>query len=120
MTQETLRKGTLKAMKCAHLRTYIMFCRRIKKYIGAYAAAMSGLDAVVFTAGIGENSDLTRRDSLAGLEFLGINLDQEKNAARSKEARDISTADSKIKVLVIPTNEELVIARDTKLIVSRP
>jgi len=112
-------EGYLKGDEMCTL-AHIMFCRRIKKYIGAYAAAMGGLDAVVFTAGIGENSDLTRRDSLTGLEFLGINLDQEKNTARSKEMRDISATDSKVKVLVIPTNEELVIARDTKLIVSRP
>lgn len=96
-----------------------MFCRRIKKYIASYAAIMGGVEAVVFTAGIGENSDYARRDSLDGLEFMGLSLDLEKNKQRSKEARDISTPDSKVKVLVIPTNEELVIAQDTKTIISK-
>lgn len=85
----------------------------IKKYVGAFTALMGGVDAVVFTAGIGENSARTRRDSLAGLEFLGIRLDCAKNdAIRGKEAF-VNTEDSPVKVLVVPTNEELVIARDT-------
>ncbi len=96
-----------------------IFCRRIKKYIGAYAAIMGGLDAVVFTAGIGENSEYVRRDVCINMEFLGIKVDVEKNRARSKEARDISTPDAKVRVLVVPTNEELVIARDTRMIVAR-
>jgi acetate kinase len=89
----------------------------IKKYIGAYAAAMGGLDAVVFTAGVGENSAEVRSMSCDGLKFLGIELDAEKNKVRSKEAV-ISSDSSKVKVLVVPTNEELVIARDTKRLLS--
>ncbi len=95
-----------------------IFAYGIKKYIGAYAAAMGGLDAVVFTAGIGENSDVVRERVCQGLEFLGIKIDPEKNKVRGKEAI-ISTDDSKVKVMVIPTNEELVIARDTKRIVEK-
>ncbi|MDR2529217.1 MAG: acetate kinase [Synergistaceae bacterium] len=88
----------------------------IKKYIGAYAAAMAGLDAVVFTAGVGENSATVRAMVCQGLEFLGIGLDASKNKVRSKEAI-ISTDDSRVKVVVVPTDEELVIARDTKRLV---
>lgn len=95
-----------------------MFNYRVKKYIGAYAAAMGGIDAIVFTAGIGENSKATRAGILEGLEFLGCKLDPEKNNVRGKEQM-ISTEDSKVKAYIIPTNEELVIARDTKEIVGR-
>lgn len=95
-----------------------IFAYGIKKYIGAYAAAMGGLDVVVFTAGIGENSNVVRERVCRGLEFLGIKLDLEKNKVRGKEAI-ISADDSKVKVMVIPTNEELVIARDTKRIVEK-
>ncbi len=91
-------------------------CYRLKKYVGSYAAAMGGVDALVFTAGVGENSDIIRNQTCEGLEFLGIKLDAEKNAnARGKEI-DISTDDATTRVLVIPTNEELVIARDTERI----
>ncbi len=93
-----------------------MFAYAVKKYIGSYAAAMNGMDAVVMTGGIGENSSDVRRRILTDLEYLGIKIDLEKNAVRGKFA-EISTPDSKVKVLVIPTNEELVIARDTKAIV---
>lgn len=89
----------------------------IKKYIGAYAAAMGGIDAIVFTAGIGENSISARAKVCEGLEFLGAEIDLEKNNVRGKETV-ISTDGSKVKVMVIPTNEELVIARDTQKIVS--
>lgn len=89
----------------------------IRKYIGAYAAAMGGLDAVVFTAGVGENSVIVRSMACEGLGFLGIELDSEKNKVRSKETI-ISTDNSKVKVMVVPTNEELVIARDTKRLLS--
>lgn len=92
------------------------FYYRIKKYIGAYAAAMGGVDAIVFTAGIGENSHLTRENVCSGLEFLGIKIDKEKNNVRGKTT-EINTADSKVKVFLIPTNEELAIARETKEIV---
>ena len=90
----------------------------IKKYIGAYAAAMGGLDVVVFTAGIGENMPKLRREVMANMEFLGAKIDLEKNEVRGK-IRDIATEDSRVRILVIPTNEELVIARDTLEIVDR-
>lgn len=90
---------------------------RIRKYIGAYAVALDGVDAIVFTAGIGENSPLLRQRVCEGLGFLGVTIDPEKNNSRGKEV-NITGEDSKVKVLVIPTNEELVIARDTLEIVS--
>ena len=85
----------------------------VKKFIGAYAAAMGGIDVLVFTAGVGENSASTRAAVCEGLEFLGIKIDPVKNDMRGKEM-DISADGSKVRVLVIPTNEELMIARDTK------
>lgn len=85
---------------------------RVRKYIAAYAAVMGGVDAVVFTAGLGENSITARESICKGFEFMGLELDEEKNAVRGKEAI-VSKDDSKVKVLVIPTNEELMIARDT-------
>ena len=95
-----------------------VFCYRLKKYIGAYTAALGGLDVVVFTGGIGENSSMVRRDVLTEMGYLGIDLDQNKNAERNKSERDISSDSSRVRVLVIPTNEELVIARDTMRIVN--
>lgn len=95
-----------------------VFSYRVRKYIGAYAAAMGGVDAIIFTAGLGENSATMREEICQGLEFLGLNIDKAKNNVRGKET-DISTTDSKVKVLLIPTNEELVIARDTKELVSK-
>jgi len=94
-----------------------MFTYRLKKYIGAYTAVMGGVDGIVFTGGIGENSDMVRKHALRGLDYMGVELDDAKNKIRSKEERDISTANSKVRILVIPTNEELVIALDTKRIV---
>ena len=94
------------------IRTISVFTYGIKKYIGAYAAAMGGVDAIVFTAGIGENSKETRAESCEGLEFLGVKIDPEKNKVRAKEAI-ISNNNSRVKVMVIPTNEELMIAKDT-------
>jgi len=94
------------------IRTISVFTYGIKKYIGAYAAAMGGLDVIVFTAGIGENSKETRSEACEGLEFLGVKIDPEKNKVRGKEAI-ISNNDSRVKVIVIPTNEELMIAKDT-------
>ena len=94
------------------IRTISVFTYGIKKYIGAYAAAMGGVDVIVFTAGIGENSQETRAESCEGLEFLGVKIDPEKNKVRGKEAI-ISNNDSRVKVMVIPTNEELMIAKDT-------
>jgi len=95
-----------------------MFCYRLRKYVGAYAAAMNGLDALVFTAGIGENSPDVRKAVCDGLTFLGVELDEAANRQRSKEARVISTPQSRVKVLVVPTKEELIIARDTYRLVS--
>ncbi len=89
-----------------------MFCYQVKRYIGAYAAAMGGVDAIVFTAGVGENDIHTRQQVCAGLEFLGVELDADRNNVRGK-ATEISAADSKVKVFLIPTNEELAIAQDT-------
>jgi len=94
------------------IRTISVFTYGIKKYIGAYAAAMGGVDVIVFTAGIGENSQETRAEACEGLEFLGVKIDPEKNKVRGKEAV-ISNNNSRVKVMVIPTNEELMIAKDT-------
>ncbi|GAV24999.1 acetate kinase [Carboxydothermus islandicus] len=94
-----------------------MFCYQVAKYIGAYAAAMNGVDAIVFTAGVGENSEVVRREVCKYLGFLGAILDEEKNKIRGKETL-ISTPDSKVKILVIPTNEELMIAKETLELVS--
>ncbi|HLO92378.1 MAG TPA: acetate kinase [Lentimicrobium sp.] len=97
--------------------TLEMYYYRIKKYIGAYAAAMGGVDAIVFTGGVGENDPATRLLTTKGLEFMGIKFDNSKNAGlRGKEAI-ISADDSNVKVMVVPTNEELVIALDTYEIV---
>lgn len=90
-----------------------MYTYRMKKYIGSYAAAMNGLDVLVFTAGAGENSVILRKTVCDGLTFLGIELDESLNEIRSKEPREITTPNSRVKVLVVPTNEELLIARDT-------
>ncbi|MDP4177419.1 MAG: acetate kinase [Bacillota bacterium] len=90
-----------------------LFNYRIKQYIGSYAAAMGGVDCIVFTAGIGENSAVTREGICEGLEFLGAELDKVKNDAAT-DAEYISVEGSKVKILVIPTDEELMIARDTK------
>lgn len=95
-----------------------MFHTRVKKYIGAYMAELGNVDAVVFTAGLGENSAESRKEICKGLESLGIEIDVDANKTRGKEQL-ISKKDSKIKVFVIPTNEELVIARDTLEIVSK-
>lgn len=93
-----------------------MYNYRIKKYIGAYAAAMGGVDIIVWTAGVGENQTGTRLDACSDLEFLGIKIDAEANKVRGEEAI-ISTPDSKVTVCVIPTDEELVIASDTERLV---
>ncbi len=94
------------------IRTISVLIYGIKKYIGAYAAAMGGVDVIVFTAGIGENSIETRAEACEGLEFLGVKIDPEKNKVQGKEAI-ISNDNSRVKVMVIPTNEELMIAKDT-------
>ncbi len=91
----------------------------IKKYIGAYTAAMGGLDAVVFTGGIGENSAPVREGACDHMEYLGIKLDPQKNLDLNRSEGEISTPDSKVKVWIVPTNEELLIARDTKEIINK-
>ncbi len=93
-----------------------VYCYRVRKTIGAYAAALGGLDAVVFTAGVGENSAAVRQRCVQGLDFLGVALDEDKNSQAAGEA-DISAPGANARVFVIPTNEELVIARDTAKIV---
>ena len=92
------------------------YVQRVQKYIGAYVAEMNGVDAVVFTAGVGENGIEIRESIASNMEFLGMNLDKEANKVRGKETV-ISTADSKVKILLVPTNEELMIARDTVALV---
>ncbi len=86
---------------------YDMYAYRIKKYIGSYAAVLNGLDAIVFTAGVGENDALIRQMICRDMEFFGFRLDEEKNKARSANLKEISTDDSRVKILVVPTNEEL-------------
>ena len=93
-----------------------MFNYQIVKYIGSYAAAMGGLDAVVFTAGVGENNPLMREDILNQVSFLGIEVDSEANACRGKAVK-ITTDASRVAAFVIPTNEELAIALDTERLV---
>jgi len=93
--------------------TIDMKCNRIKKYICSYAGMLEGVDAICFTAGIGENADLIRQRVCSGLEFMGIEIDKEKNQVRNDQNREINKESSKTKIYVIPTNEELVIAKDT-------
>lgn len=95
-----------------------VFHKRVKKYLGAYMAEMNGADAIVFTAGLGENSVSSRAEILKDMDFFGIKLDEQKNNVRGKETI-VSADDSKVKVLVIPTNEELMIARDTLGLISK-
>lgn len=105
--EENAEKGDKDSLLALEVKTH-----RIKKYIGSCIASMNGLDAIVFTAGIGENSDVIRSMSCKDLDFFGIKLNEEKNAVRSKEIRSIEADDSKVKILVIPTNEELEIANE--------
>ncbi|MBR5925902.1 MAG: acetate kinase [Firmicutes bacterium] len=111
--EEAMNKGDKRA-KIA----WDVFAHRVKHYIGAYMAEIGGADAIVFTAGVGENSATMRADICAGLENLGIKIDAEKNKVRGEE-RDLSAAGSTVKVLLIPTNEELMIAKDTYEIVTK-
>ncbi len=96
-----------------------MYFYRVKKYIGAYAAAMGGVDVVIFTGGIGENGPETREEICKDFEFLGLEFDKEKNAGKRGEEIEISKTFSKVKVVIVPTNEELVIAQDTYEIVTK-
>ncbi len=109
--EEALHKGNRRAKLALE-----MFDYRLKKFIGAYTIVMGGLDALVFTAGIGENDPETRYEACKGLEFMGLYLDEEKNNNTKGVLAEISLPESKVKVYVIPTNEELMIARDTKSI----
>ena len=96
-----------------------MLTYEIKKYIGSFAAAMNGLDAVLFTGGIGENEALVRSMACSDMDFLGIKLDEEVNASVRGKLCKISAADSKVEVWIVPTNEELLIARDTLALISK-
>jgi len=96
-----------------------MYHYRVRKYIGAYAAAMGGLDLLIFTGGVGENGSETREEICKNLEFIGVNLDKEKNKGLRSKLELISTPDSKVKIMLVPTNEELVIAQDTLRIVQQ-
>ena len=107
------RSGDERAILCEN-----MYCHQIAKFVGSYMVAMGGADAIVFTGGIGENNPQYRKYLAEKLAFLGVKLDDEKNHVRGEEI-EISTPDSPVKVFVIPTNEELVIARDTLEIVSK-
>ncbi len=105
------------AINAGNERAYLavkMFAYQTKKYIGAYAAAMNGLDCIVFTAGVGENTQIVRKWVCENMEWFGVKVDEAKNDEKNNGCiRDISAPDSKVKVLIIPTNEELVIARET-------
>ena len=94
-----------------------MLAYQIKKYVGSYAAAMGGLDCLVFTGGIGENDNRVRASVCENMGFLGISVDPAKNQQRTSDILDISGKGSRVKVLVVCTNEELMIARDTKALV---
>ena len=100
------------------IRAITTFCYRVAKYVGAYAAAMDGVDCICFTAGVGENGPLVRDLICQRLGFLGVKLDKEANEVHGKE-KVVSTPDSQVKVLVVPTNEELAIARDTNELCSK-
>ncbi|WP_298780973.1 acetate/propionate family kinase [uncultured Polaribacter sp.] len=106
--EEAANKGNENCKNALQLAAY-----RIKKYIGSYTAILNGLDAIIFTAGIGENSSLMRKLSCENLDFLGIDLNNTKNEIRSKEIREIQSETSKVKILIIPTNEEIEIAKQS-------
>ncbi|MCK4649284.1 acetate/propionate family kinase, partial [bacterium] len=111
---EEEKKGNDRARLAIEIFTY-----HIRKYIASYAGAMGGVDAIIFTAGIGENAPRVRALSCVGLEFLGVIIDKEKNEKTIKKEGVISTPNSKVKVFCIPTNEELVIARDTYSVITK-
>lgn len=96
-----------------------MYFYRVKKYVGAYAAALGGCDVLVFTAGVGENQSDLRQEVCRNMEFMGIKIDNEKNAKTRGEEIELSTPDSRVKVVIIPTDEELMIATDTMELVSK-
>ncbi len=118
------RRQLIEAMKAGDERAGLAFeveCYRLRKYIGAYAAGMGGLDAIAFTAGVGENSVLHRAKVCEGLDFLGITIDADKNqtAVGGKREMDISSAGSRVRVFVIPTDEELVFAQETFAVLAK-
>ena len=106
--EENAEKGDKKCQAALEQNTY-----RIKKFIGSYISVLNGVDAIIFTAGVGENSDVVRKAVCADMDFFGVKLNEEKNATRSGEIREIQANDSKVKVLVVPTDEELEIAKQT-------
>ena len=110
-----LRKGKAEGNKLAEV-TMDAFIYNIVKYVGAYAAAMNGVDAIAFTAGIGENAIEVRKGVMEYLGYLGVEIDEEKCQITGEEVM-VSTAASKVKVFIVPTNEELAIARETKALV---
>ena len=95
-----------------------MFCYRLKKYIGAYMAALGGVDCIVFTGGIGENSATVRQMCCQDMEWLGLTLDEEKNSIRQKKIQEIQATDSQVSLLIIPTDEEYEIARQTLQVIN--
>lgn len=107
--EKAINEGNEKAKLAVEVAAY-----RIKKYIGSYCATLNGVDAIVFTGGIGEHSDLMRRLVMSDMEYLGVDFDFEENAKNKDGVRFLSKPDSKVKVLILPTNEELSIARETK------
>ena len=107
--EKAISEGNEKAKLAVEVAAY-----RIKKYIGSYAATLNGVDAIVFTGGIGEHSDLMRRLVMEDMEYLGVDFDFEANKGHSDGVRVLSKPDSKVKVFILPTNEELSIARETK------
>ena len=111
--EEAAAKGNVRAELALEV-----FCYRIRKYVGAYAAAMGGLDAIVFTAGIGENSPVVRERACSDLGFLGVELDTAKNATERGRAVNLATPASRVRVLLVPTNEERMIARETMRIIA--
>ena len=94
-----------------------MYNYRVKKYIGAYTAAMGGIDILIFTGGIGENADTTRHGVCKGMEFLGLEIDESKNTNSRGEEMVISNENARAKIIIVPTAEELVIAQDTQMII---
>lgn len=112
--QDAIRANNPKAILA-----FDMFIHRIKKYIGSYMALLNGADLLVFTGGIGEYSRETRERACANMDFLGIKLDKEKNMQAYGTESIISTPDSKVTVMVVPTDEEFTIASDTKAIVEK-
>jgi acetate kinase len=96
-----------------------VFCYRLKKYVAAYAGVLGGLDALAFAGGIGENAPVVRARALAGLEGIGLRLDEGRNAAVAGREAEISPDGAPVRVFVVPTNEELLIARDTWRIVAK-